>query len=615
MPKLWSHLTFRSHPIRTGRSGTPDIPTIATNVYQSGLLAENSNAVFHACYSALDTPVCLCNGLEIVAVNPALAHLLKRPASELTGRMLDRLGWQSPLDEELLANSVLKFECPILCPNQHEPYTIRVDGSAWPYDSRLTLLEWTDCTQDIQLKTKLANARDCDGTTGHLLPHAFMRKADHIFACDKAKNLQQLLVRLTITSQSGAPITLPREESDDLILSLGQHISDDFGGSTLVAREDLLSILLLLPFDNSTNVQRHLLRQLERIAKQHCDATSRSGHALSFRVWVAQYPNHGARFEGLMNALNTLSNTPTDFLDGCEKSAVYSPQIAEQAERRRQLAHDLGPAIAANEVSPHYQPIIDSRTRRIKGFEALIRWTHAKHGYIIPPDIISIAIEQGLLFPLTQHIMEQAVAQIKDWPQDVSVAVNVTPSQLTGELVDMVRQTVRDALIDPERLEIEVTEDALFDDFHASARIISRLRAIGVRVAMDDFGAGYTSIGNLRRLEFNKIKIDKSISDGLPDDPRAVAIVRWLMGLASDLDVAITVEGIETDRQLNILAPFDCGIQGYVFSRPLPASELPNLHQYINHFPLDQDKPVAAAHSQNASSVVSIKRQKQHKGS
>ena len=239
-------------------------------------------------------------------------------------------------------------------------------------------------------------------------------------------------------------------------------------------------------------------------------------------------------------------------------------------------------ALELDEITPHFQPVIDSTNGRIKGFEALVRWQHPEIGYVIPPDFIAISQENDLLYDLTAHIIRKTVAQIGKWPDHVQFAVNVTPSQLESQLVDLVRCIVRESGIDPARLEIEVTEDALIDDFEGSAQIFTRLRAIGVSIAMDDFGAGFTSVGNLRKLNFTKIKIDKCISDGLPDDRKSIAIVKSLMFMARELDVDITVEGIETEEQLEFLRAFNCGVQGYVFSPPLPENALPDMRKFVS---------------------------------
>ncbi len=260
---------------------------------------------------------------------------------------------------------------------------------------------------------------------------------------------------------------------------------------------------------------------------------------------------------------------------------MFSPKLKESEKREEKLKTDIYNAIASNEITPYFQPVIHSSTGKILSFEALVRWIHPEYGYIIPPEIIHIAQQTELLFILTAHVMDQTIKQMQEWPNHVHFAVNVTPSQLNDELVDLVRETVRRTKINPERFEIEITEDALIKDFQFSATIISRLRAIGVAVAMDDFGSGYTSLSNLCKLDFTKIKIDKSISDGIPKDNKTIAIVNSLMLMAKELGVAVTVEGIETEDQVEFLKRFHCGIQGYVFARPMPTKDMPEMQKFL----------------------------------
>ncbi len=154
------------------------------------------------------------------------------------------------------------------------------------------------------------------------------------------------------------------------------------------------------------------------------------------------------------------------------------------------------------------------------------------------------------------------------------VAVNVSPSQINSELVDQVRTLIQASGFDPRRLELEVTEDVLIKDFDQASSMFARLRALGVTVAMDDFGAGYTSISNLRQLNFDRIKIDRIFTSDLPNHRRSVAIVRGIVGLARHLDLRVTVEGVETAEQVAFLRGLGCDeLQGFLFSRPLPAAE------------------------------------------
>jgi EAL domain-containing protein (putative c-di-GMP-specific phosphodiesterase class I) len=205
------------------------------------------------------------------------------------------------------------------------------------------------------------------------------------------------------------------------------------------------------------------------------------------------------------------------------------------------------------------------------GFETLGRWFHADFGPIPPPEFVRLAEENGLIDALTDLMIRQAVDAARQWPADVRVSVNVSPIQLNSELVDRVREVIKSSGLDPRRLELEVTEDVLIKDFEQTASMFARLRALGIQVAMDDFGAGYTSMGNLRQLNFERIKIDRIFTMDLPNHRRSAAIVRSMFVLARQLNLDVTVEGVETEEQFAFLRDQGCTeVQGFLFSKPKP---------------------------------------------
>ena len=235
------------------------------------------------------------------------------------------------------------------------------------------------------------------------------------------------------------------------------------------------------------------------------------------------------------------------------------------------LSEQLRGAIENGEIQAYFQPLVRARDMRVVGFETLGRWFHPEFGAIPPPEFVKLAEENGLITPLTDLIMRQAIEAAKQWPSDVRVSVNVSPVQINSELVDQVRDIIKESGLDPQRLELEVTEDVLIKDFDQTASMFSRLRALGIQVAMDDFGAGYTSIGNLRRLNFDRLKIDRIFTMDLPNHRRSAAIVRSMFVLARELDLEVTVEGVETYEQFAFLRrEGNCELQGYLFSPPKP---------------------------------------------
>ncbi|MEE9313241.1 MAG: EAL domain-containing protein [Rhizobiaceae bacterium] len=442
----------------------------------------------------------------------------------------------------------------------------QITATPWGVQPHLWLLEWSEQTNLNRLTEQLRIARNHDPASGALLQGSFDRQLmDHI---SNISHGRLIVVLLNCEQTSGHGTN--HENREDIICQLVNKLSYEFGNEMLISRSEASKLILFITSEHAEE-ETLLLNQIHRLCKQVLPSTT-------YDIACAVYPADGNTIEALYSSVNLA-------LTAAQKSTeptLYYAQLRKNEYRLQQLAKDMPAAISSNQITPYFQPIIDSTSGNIKSFEALVRWIHPDLGYIIPPDIIQVAQGLGLLHMLTAHIMQQTMKQMAKWPDFVQFAVNVTPSQLTDELVDLVRETVRSANIDPGRFEIEVTEDALIQDFEFSAQIFARLRAIGVAIAMDDFGAGYTSIGNLRKLEFTKIKIDKSISDGLPHDNKSVAIVKSLMFMARELDVEITVEGIEEQDQLEFLRAFNCGVQGYVFARPMPAIDMPEMMKFIS---------------------------------
>jgi EAL domain-containing protein (putative c-di-GMP-specific phosphodiesterase class I) len=233
------------------------------------------------------------------------------------------------------------------------------------------------------------------------------------------------------------------------------------------------------------------------------------------------------------------------------------------------LSEQLRGAIENGDIQAYFQPLVRTGDLRVCGFETLGRWFHPDFGAVPPPEFVRLAEENGLIDPLTDLMLRRAVDAARQWPSDVRVSVNVSPIQLNSELVDRVREIIKSSGLDPRRLELEVTEDVLIKDFEQTASMFARLRALGIQVAMDDFGAGYTSMGNLRRLNFERIKIDRIFTMDLPNHRRSAAIVRSMFVLARELNLDVTVEGVETAEQFAFLRDQGCTeVQGYLFSQP-----------------------------------------------
>ncbi|GLR85591.1 EAL domain-containing protein [Bradyrhizobium iriomotense] len=262
--------------------------------------------------------------------------------------------------------------------------------------------------------------------------------------------------------------------------------------------------------------------------------------------------------------------------DGRGTYRFFETGMDARAQARRLLEMDLRAALGRNEFEVHYQPIRDVASDRVVAFEALSRWNHPQRGLISPVAFIPLAEETGLIVQLGEQVLRNACADAATWPEEIGVAVNLSPVQFKNpNLVASVTEALAASGLAAERLELEITESVLLQNSEATLAILHELRAQGVRISLDDFGTGYSSLSYLRSFPFDKIKIDRSFVSELSTREDSMAIVRAVTGLGRSLGIATTAEGVENDAQLELLRREGCTqAQGYLFSAPRPASEV-----------------------------------------
>ena len=265
--------------------------------------------------------------------------------------------------------------------------------------------------------------------------------------------------------------------------------------------------------------------------------------------------------------------------DGRGAFRFFEPGMDARQQKRRLLEADLRDALGNGEFLLHYQPLVEIATGRVTAFEALLRWCHPRRSHVSPGDFIPLAEQLDLIAPIGAWVLGRACEDAMRFPGRQRVAVNVSPLQFRRPgLVEAVADALDRSGLPPERLELEVTESVLLDDSAVTRETLHRLRALGLRIAMDDFGTGYSSLSTLRSFPFDKIKIDQSFVRDLAASTEARTIVSAITGLGRALGMRTTAEGVETEAQLAALAAEGCAeAQGYLFSKPRPADELPAL--------------------------------------
>jgi diguanylate cyclase (GGDEF)-like protein/PAS domain S-box-containing protein len=292
---------------------------------------------------------------------------------------------------------------------------------------------------------------------------------------------------------------------------------------------------------------------------------------------IAVFPHNGA------DAASLLVNAGAALFRAKAASrgsiSIYEPEMDRQIRDRRVLHQDLSLAIKNGELSLHYQPQAMSRqtaaSSEVIGFEALARWHHPVRGFVPPGDFIPLAEESGLIVEMGEWILREACREAASWPMPLQIAVNLSPAQfMHGDMVSLLHSILLETGLAPGRLELEITEGVLIEDFDRGLALLRRLKALGVRISMDDFGSGYSSLSYLQAFPFDKIKVDRAFVMNLGRNLQSAAIVRAVIGLGHGLEMSIVAEGVETQEQLSFLSDEGCdAVQGYFIGKPLPIGQ------------------------------------------
>jgi diguanylate cyclase (GGDEF)-like protein/PAS domain S-box-containing protein len=319
----------------------------------------------------------------------------------------------------------------------------------------------------------------------------------------------------------------------------------------------------------STTIAKRLLdvvRQPYRINGMMIELTASIG--------IAKAPDHGFDPDTLVrNADTALYKVKAN---GKNAYRFFDADLESESRRRREVEAELREALGRGEFELHYQTITALAARQVVGVEALLRWRHGVLGMVFPDQFIPVAEESGLIVPIGDWVIQQACMDARDWNSDITVAVNVSAAQLgRGTLAATVTMALETSGLAPHRLELEVTESIFLRDDIMVLRDLRQVSDMGVRLVLDDFGTGYSSLGYLRRLPFNKIKIDRSFIADLGSDPHSSAVIVAVTNLAQSLGMASVAEGIETEDQAKMVTDAGCDLgQGYLFSRPIPFEAL-----------------------------------------
>ncbi|MCK1550769.1 EAL domain-containing protein [Bradyrhizobium sp. 177] len=516
---------------------------------------------------------------KIILFNERYAAMLGRTDILLTGRLLvDVLReeqakgqWQGNAGEffaRLVADAresrtttdiVTRFGRSIRVVNQP------MQGGGW-------VATFEDITEWLEAQARISHMARHDALTG--LPNRilFHEQLEHgLRRTNSGDQLAVLCLDLDhfkdINDSLGHPI------GDALLKEVGRRLEATVGESDTVARLGGDEFAVVLIGRSEETAARFLAgRLVEAISAPY--EIDHHQIVIGVSIGISLSPQDGSHPDELLkNADLALYRAKAD---GRGTYRFFETGMDARAQARRLLEMDLRAALQRNEFEVHYQPIRDVATNRVVAFEALLRWSHPQRGLIAPINFIPLAEETGLIIQLGEFVLRSACADAATWPDDIDVAVNLSPVQFKSpNLIASVTAALEEAGLEARRLELEITESVLLQNGEATLTTLHELRAMGVGISLDDFGTGYSSLSYLRSFPFDKIKIDRSFVSELATRADSMAIIRAVTGLGRSLGIVTTAEGVENDAQLELLRREGCTqAQGYLFSKPRPACDV-----------------------------------------
>ncbi len=361
------------------------------------------------------------------------------------------------------------------------------------------------------------------------------------------------------------------EAGDEILCQVAHRLKACMPDGATVTRHDGDEFAFVLPLVFDANNAERIGQMMKDVLSAPYDLGDRNVR-LSASLGFAIYPFAGEGFEELLKSAETALYRSKR--RGRGQITVYSSEIAQEMRRATQLEQALRTAVIADAVDAHFQPIVRLRDGAVLGFEALARWNDCDLGFVSPSVFVPLAEERGFIDALSETLLRRAAEAALSWPRDLFLSFNLSSAQLmdTGTSGSILSTLARVGL-DPHRLELEITETAVMTSADTADRIITDLRAHGVRISLDDFGTGQSSLGRLRDFTFDKVKIDRAFISQITTDRASEHIVKAIIAMCDGLDLQVVAEGIETVEDAAKLKTLGCGMgQGYYYGKPVDAA-------------------------------------------
>jgi diguanylate cyclase (GGDEF)-like protein len=523
-----------------------------------GLIMVDANG-FVAIYNRraleiLDLPMSLMEG------HPSMADLFEYQRER--GEFAENP--DGPFDAALMLNNRAAYE-------RRRPNGMMVEIRSAPLAGGGMVRTYTDITARVAAEEMLGLAASQDQLTGLANRNGFNTSLDLALAAAKRGNTEMSVLCIDLDRFKAVNDTFGHSGGDALLIQVAQRMRDISRASDLIGRLGGDEFAIVLPGANQAGAENASLRLLESIRMPYL--FGQETVQIGASIGIAIYPGDGATAEQLLtNADTALYQAKAA---GRNTWCAYASADGQREHQRMLLEQDLRAAVASHQFTLAYQPICSAATSEPVGFEALLRWTHPRRGAVSPAEFIPIAEQTGLIIPLGRWVIEVACAEAATWALPLNISVNLSPAQFRDrDLLGFIQEVLMHTGLPPARLSLEVTEGLLLDDAEDVVRTMQDLRAMGIRMVLDDFGTAHSNLSYLRGFPFDTVKIDRSFLRALNSDPQARALVEAILAMARALELDVVGEGVETQEQLALLSHLQCRwVQGYLLGRPAPSED------------------------------------------
>ena len=571
--------------LRISRSETQDGGAVAiysdiTALKQREWELQSTNECFDAALSNMSQGLCLFDAQDRLRVsNPQFAALygidpaLLRPGTPYTWIMAAKTALGQMTESDAAAHAALRLGAGPGAFLHHLPDGRAIAISHEPLPGGGWVRTYEDVSERRRAEAQVHHLARHDAVTG--LPNRLVL-AEHVEQAAARPRAGFALLALGLHDFKIVSDMFGYAVADAVLRRVAERLVAAMGDGDLATRPGTDEFAVLLTNVRTPEEASTRAAQLQNAMAAPFTIEGRDV-AIGISLGIALAPADGDTCEPLLRHADlALDRARTE---GRNTFRFFETAMDERLQGRRQLEADLQHALARDELELFYQPCVDLAAGRVCGFEALLRWRHPERGMVPPGAFIPVAEASGLIVAIGAWVVHRACQEAVKWPAGLRVAVNVSPLQFASPaLLECVASALARSGLAPARLELEVTETVLLRDDGATRATLHQLRALGLRIAMDDFGTGYSSLSYLRSFPFDKIKIDQSFVRSLHDAPGSAAIIRAITGLGTTLGMRTTVEGVETSAELDAVRAAGCDeIQGYFFSRPVPAGQVAEL--------------------------------------